>query len=79
MSTKMHHYQYHINIDERGEFSASVYSLDSHGDWIKEVACIDGIDAQIFEYGFMRHKRDLVGLRNYLINIKIIPENSTLK
>lgn len=76
MSTKMHHYQYHINIDERGEFSASVYSLDSHGDWIKEVACID---AQIFEDGFMRHKRDLVGLRNYLVDVEIIPENSTLK
>jgi len=76
MFTKMHHYQYHINIDERGEFSASVYSLDSHGDWLEEVA---SIDAQIIEDGFMRHKRDLAGLRDYLVDLGIIPENSTLK
>ena len=51
-------FTYTIDIDERGEFRATVY--DPRG---REVM---GIDEQIFEDGYMRHKEDLRGLAAYL-------------
>lgn len=51
-------YTYTINLDERGEFSATVY--DENG---KEILTID---ASFFEDGWMKHKEDLDGLIEYL-------------
>ena len=57
-------YEYFINLDERGEFSADVRNAG------KTVFEIEGFD--IFEDGFMDHKRDLSGLTEYLCDLGII-------
>lgn len=56
-------FTYTIDIDERGEFRATVY--DPRG---REVM---GIDEQIFEDGYMHHKEDLRGLAAYLEELGI--------
>jgi len=47
-----------IDIDERGEFRAHIE--DRNGNTIFEY------DDQIFEDGFMKHKKDMNGLLHYL-------------
>lgn len=49
---------YYIDMDERGEFRASVRD-------IHDIIVIE-IDDSIFEDGFMRHKHDTVGLMEYM-------------
>lgn len=61
------YYSYH---DERGEFRADV-SLNDKTVWETE-----GYD--IFEDGFMKHKDDINGLREYLISLNIITEDDKL-
>lgn len=56
-------FTYTIDIDERGEFRATVYGPDD-----REVL---EIDDSIFEDGYMRHKNDLRGLAEYLEVLKI--------
>jgi hypothetical protein len=63
-------FSYFINLDERGEFSADV--RDPDGITVLEIG------ADIFEDGFMRHKHDLDGLRNYMIHLGIMTTNATL-
>jgi len=58
-------YQYVIDLDERGEFNASVR------DAADNVVCeING--GQIFEDGFMDHKNDTDGLTDYLVHLGVI-------
>jgi len=57
-------YEYYINLDERGEFSADV--RDPNGKTVVEFG--EGI----FEDGFMRNKNDISGLEDYLKSVKII-------
>jgi len=63
---------YYINLDERGEFFADVRDIE--GQTVME---IHGFD--IFEDGFMRHKDDLDGLLEYMIDMGIAPEYATLE
>lgn len=56
-------FTYTIDMDERGEFRATVY--DPRGREVLE------IDDSIFEDGFMRHKNDLRGLAEYLEDLGI--------
>lgn len=67
----METFTYHINLDERGEFFADV--RDSNGETVFE---IHGFD--IFEDGFMRHKKDLSGLLDYMIELRTVPAKSSL-
>lgn len=64
-------YSYFINLDERGEFFADVRNTNG-----KTVFEIHGFE--IFEDGFMKHKRDLRGLEEYLKSLGIMPQKSRL-
>jgi hypothetical protein len=63
---------YHINLDERGEFYADVRKNDK--DTVFEIKGFD-----IFEDGFMKHKKDMNGLKDYLIHLKIMNPGDQLK
>jgi hypothetical protein len=60
-------YYYFIDLDERGDFYADVRKDGDQGETVFE---IHGFD--IFEDGFMSDKKDLAGLREYLVNVGII-------
>lgn len=62
---------YAIDLDERGEFRAHVEN--ENGKMLFE---IDGYE--IFEDGFMKHTRDIVGLSEYLISLGIMEKNDSL-
>lgn len=49
---------YYIDMDERGEFSASVRDADDN--------IVLEIEDSIFVDGFMRHKHDMRGLLQYM-------------
>lgn len=70
-------YDYHIDLDERGEFAATVY--DSKG---RQVYCVssddDGLTQEI-EDGWMRHKRDTRGLAQYLAHLGIIGDSDRIE
>lgn len=66
-------FTYHINLDERGSFLADV--RDPSGKTVFEIK--DGNElkpgeSSIFEDGFMKHKRDLSGLGQYLMDLGIM-------
>ncbi len=65
-------YQYHINLDERGEFNADVRNEN-------ENTVFEIVDNSIFEDGFMRHKNDVAGLGAYLLDIGIVGPADTLE
>lgn len=64
-------FTYHINLDERGEFYADV--RNSVGDTVYEIKGGD-----IFEDGFMKHKNDLDGLKDYLVTLGIMDGDDEL-
>lgn len=64
-------YGYIIDLDERGEFRASVRDLRD-----EIVFEIEGFE--IFEDGFMRHRDDIDGLHQHLITLGILPKDSEL-
>ena len=65
-------YEYYINLDERGEFYADV--RNSNGKTIWETHGFD-----VFEDGWMKHKNDLDGLKEYLVFLGIMNKNQNLK
>jgi hypothetical protein len=65
-------YQYHINLDERGEFYADV--RNTSGNTVFEIKGFD-----IFEEGWMDDKRDINGLREYLISLGIMKTEQHLQ
>jgi len=56
-------FTYTIDMDERGEFRATVYAPGG-----KEVL---EVNEETFEDGFMKNKNDLAGLADYLEDLKI--------
>ena len=64
-------FEYYINLDERGEFYADV--RNQNGETVLE---IHGFD--IFEDGYMWHKDDLEGLKNYLVDLSIMDKQDEL-
>ncbi len=58
-------HEYHINKDERGEFYAEVRSI--LGETVFEI-----FGFEIFEDGFMSHKKDVNGLAAYLLSLGIL-------
>ena len=76
-------YAYHINLDERGTFYADV--RDASGKTVFEIKIDDGEpdcdhwnDGNIFEDGFMKHKHDMAGLKEYLVSLGHMRPNSIL-
>lgn len=69
-------YGFYINLDERGEFYADV--RDKAGKTVFEVRAggESEDESNIFEDGFMRHKNDLDGLTEYLVDLGVIPGGS---
>lgn len=63
-------FEYFINCDERGEFRADVRNEDGRSVWETE--------GEVFEDGFMRHKRDLCGLADYLQELGIMQAGDEL-
>ena len=63
--------EYFINLDERGEFYADIRL--ENGTTIFEIKGTD-----IFEAGFMRHKTDLVCLKEYLVGLSILNSNDEI-
>uniref|UniRef100_E6QW74 Uncharacterized protein n=1 Tax=mine drainage metagenome TaxID=410659 RepID=E6QW74_9ZZZZ len=61
---EMNTLRYFINLDERGEFYADV--RDDSNNTIFEIKGFD-----VFEDGWMRNKRDLKGLKNYLVDLGV--------
>ena len=70
-------YTYHVNLHERGTFYADV--RDEDGATVYEIRSDDetGEVSQITD-GFMRHVKDTDGLRDYLVSLEVLPQNSTL-
>ena len=62
-----------VDMDERGEFRASVRDGDTGRDSV-----VFEYDHEIFEDGFMRHKEDLAGLRDYLVSMSVINPGDTI-
>jgi hypothetical protein len=75
-------YRLVVDLDERGEFRATVYSN------LKEIeifsyrigACYpEEQGAYLIDDGFMKHARDTKGLTSYLRNVDIIEQNAVVK
>ena len=69
---------YHINLHERGSFYADVRR---DGETIFEIKAGNELredENSIFEDGFMRNERDMLGLREYLIDLQVIHKNEGL-
>lgn len=66
-------FQYFINLDERGSFSADV--RNEQGETVFTIKAGDELaedETSIFEDGFMRDKNDLEGLREHLMELGIM-------
>ncbi len=64
-------WHYWIDLDERGEFKATVYNSSG-----RAVYSIDGFE--IFEDGFMKYKEDVHGLEEYLKSLGVMPKSARL-
>lgn len=72
-------YKYYINLDERGSFYADV--RNENGKTIFKIKAGNELgpdESSIFEDGWMKHKNDLVGLKNYLVHLGIMKPNQNL-
>lgn len=72
-------YEFIVNLNERGSFSASVY--DSSGKSVYELRGGDELgedESSLVDDGFMRHMEDLDGLTSYLQSVSIIPAGTRI-
>jgi hypothetical protein len=72
-------FTYHINLNERGSFYADV--RDPDGKTVYEIKAGNELpedETDIFEDGFMDNTKDLVGLRDYLVQLGILTDDSEL-
>lgn len=67
---------YFINLDERGDFFADV--RDASGTTLFEVRAEDDGTISLIEDGFMRHKSDLGGLRDHLVDLGVMEKGVDL-
>jgi len=73
-------YYYYINLDERGSFLADV--RDSNEQTVFTIKAGDELkegESSIFEDGFMRHSKDLEGLKKYLVHLGIMRPDQKLR
>lgn len=69
-------FDYFVNLDERGQFYADV--RNDYGNTVFAIRSEDDGNVGTVEDGFMKHTRDLDGLRDYLIFLGIMTEDDTL-
>lgn len=72
-------YEFIVNLNERGSFSASVY--DSNGKSVYELRGGDELgeeESSLVDDGFLRHMEDLDGLTEHLQSLSIIPAGSKI-
>ena len=70
---------YHINLDERGSFYADV--RNPSGKTMFEIKAGNELPegtSSIFDDGYMKHKHDIDGLKNYLVEIGIMSSKTRL-
>lgn len=67
---------YYVNLDERGEFYADV--RNSSGETIFEIRSEEDGSIPLIEDGFMRHKTDLGGLADHLVDLGLIGAEAEL-
>lgn len=67
------HYVYIIDIDERGEFRAHVEHVAQDGAGMIEIDV-----AELIESGYMKHKTDIDGLYEHLVDAGILTNDATL-
>jgi hypothetical protein len=68
---KVKTFEYHINKDERGEFNADVRNPKGKTVW--------QTDGDVFEDGYMKHKDDMKGLKDYLVALHYMNESDILE
>lgn len=69
-------YGFYVNLDEREAFFADV--RDRAGNTVFELRSGDDGRIDLVEDGFMRHGRDIGGLRTYLVGTGVIPGTAEL-
>lgn len=67
-------YEYHVNLDERGEFCADLRNEDGKTVW--EIHTDDL--AELIEDGFIKHGRDLDGILEYCVMHGIIKAHDVI-
>jgi hypothetical protein len=70
-------YNYIVDLDERGDFSAHVET--AKGKIIFEMSTDQDGFLDLVEDGYIKHARDMQGLKSYLVDSGMIPEESQLK
>ncbi len=76
---KVNIFTHHINLDERGSYYADV--RDAKGETVFVIKSGNELEeggSDIFDDGFMKHKGDMVGLKDYLISLGIMTSQDTL-
>jgi hypothetical protein len=71
---------YYINLNERGSFRADV--RNEADETVYEIFAGDELaegESSIFDDGYMRHKDDLYGLLDYLVDVGIARAGDTLQ
>lgn len=63
---------YYVNLDERGEFFADVRNESEHSIFEIRFDPNDPDSSSLIDLGFMKHKKDVIGLELYLKSIEII-------
>jgi hypothetical protein len=73
-------YTFHVNLDERGMFYADV--RNQNGRTLFEIKIDESLpddeQSNPIEDGWMKHGRDLDGLRAYLIHLGVVTEKAVL-
>jgi hypothetical protein len=67
---------YYVNLDERGDFHADI--RDPSGETIFELRAEQDGTISLIEDGFMRHKTDLEGMRDHLVDLGLIGRDAEL-
>lgn len=69
-------YNYQVDLDERGEYKATVYDDCDNEIW--DIADIQELN-QLIEDGYMKHKQDMDGLCSYLTKLGVFVADSQLR
>ena len=69
-------YGYVINLNERGEFYADVRDFDDNT--IYEVRSDEDGEIVEVEFGYMKHSKDIAGLKEHLVGMNLMSKNDHL-
>ena len=74
-------YRYWIDLDERGSFRAHVEEYDT-GVVVFNILAgneLEEDESSVFEDGYMKHPRDVSGLKEHLVDLLIMQKSDTLE